>query len=258
MEANTADNRGNNNPNPNTPNNQSLQPPSQEEAPQFNADGSMYFPCDDVIFSDIENHAWIERAMVEFFGQTGYRRIDVPYFANRKGFDLTDEMRKINEVMIKYCAFCIPALLKKSIEKSPVTGKKGYNITKALELMFNEFNAPHIILGIKDHWPSINVKHSVKTKLYNGAISLWKRPKSKPKRPSPQDDFKRLKAKEDAKAAMAEGAGGDNEQSEKKTISRQNMEIMSIIKTYKKGLNKKSEKSESDLPSMKDMMEQKK
>ena len=229
----------------------------QEDTPTFNSDGSIVFSSDDISHNEVENHAWIDRAMDDFFEQTGYKYTDMPYFAKRPDFTPTAEMKKINAVMESFTAYCIKIKLKEHSDKSPTTGNDRYYVQKAIDEIYPNFNIAHIVLGMRNHWMDIDVPYSAKERFYKSIEKLRNSPKGKPKRPSPEDDFKRLKAKEDAKSAGNQGAsintGTGSEQSNQKAISNQNIEIMHIIDSYKKSTVAKPKGGQSNMPSMKQM-----
>ena len=234
-------------------------PPLQEDIPMMNSDGSIVFETDDISHNEVENHAWIDRAMLNFFEQTGYKYTDMPYFSKRQDFTVTPEMKKINTVMESFTAFCIKTKLKEHSDKSPTTGNDRYYVQKAIDEIYPNFNIAHIVLGMRNHWLDIDVPYSVKERFYKTIEKLRNSPKGKPKRPSPEDDFKRLKAKEDAKSAATSGAGTNaitntgSEQSNQNAISDQNIEIMHMIDSYKKSAVAKPKGGQSSMPSMKQM-----
>ena len=199
----------------------------------------------------VKNQNWIDRAMEDFFEQTGYKYTDMPYFAEKPNFTVTPEMKKLNAVMERFTAYCIKMKLLEHSDKSPATGNDRFYVQRAVDEIYAAFNIAHIVLGLRNHWLEIDVPYSVKEKFYKTIEKQRKAPKGKPKRPSPEDDFKRLKAKDDTKSAGNAGTG--SEQSSQKAISDPNIEIMHIIDSYKKATVTKPTGGQSSMPSLKQM-----
>ena len=219
---------------------------SLADEPMFNADGSIVMASDDINHNSIENETWLETALPAFFKQTKYKHSDVPYFIKRQDFEITPEMKKINALMVYYCAFFITVALKDCKSKAPETGKTTYNVKKAVAIVCNTYNVKHITYAIEELWSEIKAPKAIKKAFDDYFEHIRKTLIRQPKKPTLDEQLRRLKAADEAKA----NAGTATEQSEQNAKSDRSIEILHIIESYNKKLTTKPKQSPKTLPIM--------
>jgi len=218
------------------------------ELPNFNNNGSVVISEDDLNFADIKNEAWLDTALQQFFEETGFKPIDMPYFANRQDYEICRRMKKINSIMIHYCAYSISEVLRNSRTQEQDTGDITYKVKKSVLVIRSHFNDAHIIKALNTHHGDINVPISIKKAFKDCFEKLRKAPVSQPKKPTPDESIKRVIAK-----AEANGAGNtdtSSTQSDKNIANGRFAEIYHIIDTYNKSLKSKPKKQATGIPKM--------
>ena len=237
---NTNPNKANINGNSNTPN--------QADEPIFNADGSIVAVADDISHKEIENEVWLETALRLFFEQTGFLPISMPYFTNKEDFEITSEMKKINNLMVYYCAYNISTLINKNKSKSPDTGKIRYNVKKAVADICTIYSDRHITEALEKHWSDIKAQKAVIKAFDDCFEQLRKNRINKPRKPTPDENIRRVTAQSDA----TENTGAASQS----PTNERNAEIFHIINTYNKHSTAKTKKSSAVKPILPPMPKQ--
>ena len=205
-----------------------------DEGLQYNENGQVIVASDDINHDEVTDSKWLETALPLFFKQTGYKQSDVPYFANRADFVMTGDMKKINKLMAYYCAFHITHAIKSSQAKSSNTGKLSYNLNEAVRIVCNNYTTTHIIKALDTHLEDIKITLPVKRAFQDCFLDYTKGIRAKPKKPTFDEQLRRIKAKDKVQAHDNESA--DAEQSSTGVSSDKSIEILHIIEDYKKGL----------------------
>ena len=212
----------------------------------INADGSIVIAADDINHNEIENEVWLETALVLFFEQTGYMPINMPYFMNKRDFEISSEMKKINTLMVYYCAYNISAALNRHKTKAPDTGKARYNVNKAVSEICTLYSDKHISEAIDKHWPDIKAPITIKKAFHDCFEGVRKHRDIRPKKPTPDEDIRRVTAKTEAKAT--ENADTGTEKGSQNEPNERNAEIFHIINAYNKHLSAKPKKPSTVFP----------
>lgn len=226
--------------------------PAQANEPVFTADGSVIIAADDISHTKIENEVWLETALPLFFKQTGYKHSNIPYFADRKDFEITSEMKKINALMEYYCAYNISAVLNRNKSKSPDTGKPIYHLNKAVAAIRNLYSDNHIARAIDRYWADIKAPLNIKKQFLDCFERTCKSRGNKPKKSTLDEDIQRVKAKSEAKTGENTGAAtSTTAEPDAQTVSNErNAEIFYIIENYNRQLTAKPKKQPKDVPLM--------
>jgi len=224
---------------------------NDDESLVFSASGGLVIAEDDIDYAGIENHKWLESALLIFFEQTGFKPINMPYFANKPGFDISPEMKKINSLVGGYCAdFITRALGHKTIKKkNPKTGKPLYNVKKAVAIVCQSYNPGHIAHALDEYWSVIKAPKSIRRAFDECFDKMKKSLVTKPRRETPDESINRIKAADEVKT----GGNAENTEPNKgspgsRAISERNAEIYYIINSYNKHKPPKPKKPSADLP----------
>ncbi|MCL1842410.1 MAG: hypothetical protein FWF79_01210, partial [Defluviitaleaceae bacterium] len=225
---------------------------SDEELQAIGAGDCCVIAEDDIGYAAIENHKWLETALLTFFKQTRFKPVNMPFFVSNKEFTITAEMKKINSLMGSYCAGYVTSILENENikQKNPKTGKYEYKVRTAVELVCNAFSVRHIVYALNDFWPDIKVPGSIKKAFERCFGAMRKTLITKPKKESPDEQFARLKVAEETKTA---GNTNENNDSSKGAPAQdgdneRNAEIYYIIESYKKSTAAKPKKPPNTLP----------
>jgi len=167
--------------------------------------GNFIVDLDDISFNDIENQIWLETALRSFFDTTGTKLYEMPYFTNRNNFETTPEMKKINALMLEYCAYFTTKAIQASKKGvSPTTGKPLYDVPKAVEAVRAHYDDKHILEAMKSLCSNINAPQSVKRAFGDCFAQMRKTHKVIRKKPTPDESIKRTTARKEGGEGNAE------------------------------------------------------
>ena len=230
----------------------------------FTADGSVVIIEDDIDYKEIENNTWLEKALPVFFKQTGYREINMPYFVSTKNrkkhgdFIITPEMAKINSLMGYYCSDYISRVLnsKRYKKRNSKTGKIEYKVKSAVALVCENYSVEHIVYALDKFRANIKAPRKIKMAFDKCLELMSKNQKAKPRRETPDESIRRVKAAEEAKTGAGVNNMGENTKvntgqsgnANPNAVNERNAEIYHIIKSYKQSTAAKSKKEADDLP----------
>ena len=204
----------------------------------FTVNGELVLVEEDLAYNKIENHVWLESALRQFFEQTGYKPINMPYFVNKQGFAITGEMKKINSLVSGYCADLITrALEHKSIKKkNPQNGKTSYNVQKAVSIVCQSYSARHITHALNEFWPSIKAPKSIKRAFDECFDKMKKTLAAKPRRETPDESMRRVKTADEIKSGgnAAENTNASKAEPGRIASNERNAEVYHIIDSYNK------------------------
>lgn len=221
--------------------NTAAQESAPEETLQYNADGSVIAVADDVNYKELENPSWVKPALAQLIDGKKYKSKDIPFFVKQGDTEPSYDMLKINEILTHYSAIAIPKVLASCVVVK--NGQKTCEVIKAVHIMCDIFNTEHIARAIEEYWLKLKIPFDIKTQFSEHFKRLKKKldAKAQHKKPSPDDNMRRVKA-----------LSGDNPaQNGQDSLSKNEMELIHIIESYKKKITAKPKpKSESIIPAL--------
>ena len=195
--------------------------------PKFHDIGNEIIDVDDINYNDAETIAWVEENFDAFFELSGYKYVDMPYFAEREGLEITAEMKKLNDCMAEYVYYHIIDEIKACRRVSKKTGEIIYLVPMAVSVLLGKFNSTHIAYSLKIYWKEIPFHGKVKFEFYDCFSKMRRFPPNTAKKSTPHEDSERMKSKQNMSEVDVSTDSQDNTESKYIKI------IIGLIEAYK-------------------------